>query len=163
MEGTQALLAHPAPISLHPLLGETVLLVEDSRCASEAVRLLCQRSGARLRRADSVQTAWRHLACYRPSVLLVDLGLPDGCGLELIARLHKATPRIPVILGISGDEAAGDHVLLNGADGFLAKPVTSLAAFEAAILRHLPRQPPGQRIVQGDGGRPAQLVILPSD
>lgn len=160
MDGTETLMVPCTPTALRPLLGETVLLVEDSRFASEAVRLLCLRSGARLRRADSVTTAWRHLAVYRPSILLVDLGLPDGCGLELIATLAKASLRIPVILGISGDEAAGDSVLLNGADGFLAKPVDSIAVFQSAILRHLPakRQRPGLRMVGDDVVKPDPIA-----
>lgn len=160
MDGTETLMLPCTPTALRPLLGETVLLVEDSRFASEAVRLLCLRSGARLRRADCVTTAWRHLAVYRPSILLVDLGLPDGCGLELIATLSRARLRIPVILGISGDEAAGDSVLLNGADGFLAKPVDSLAAFQAAILRHLPpaRRPPALRLVADDIVTPDRIA-----
>lgn len=46
------------------LLGHTVLLVEDSRFAFEDVRLLSLRSGARIRRADSLALAPRHLRAY---------------------------------------------------------------------------------------------------
>lgn len=133
-----------------PLLGLTVLVVEDSRYASEALRLLCLRSGARIRRADSLDHARRHLKVYRPGVVIVDLGLPDGDGTALIADLAVARPRIEVILGMSGDADAGPRALAAGADGFLAKPVTALAAFQAAILAHLPadRQPPRPTVPQ---------------
>ncbi len=97
---SQLLSNHPSPD--RPLAGRTVLLVEDSRFASEAIRLLCLRSGARIRRADCLTAARRHLAVYRPSVVIVDMGLPDGSGAELIEELARATPRVPVILGTSG-------------------------------------------------------------
>ena len=73
------------PTAKRPLLGVMVLVVEDSRYACEALRLLCQKSGARIRRAESLASATRHLRAYRPRVAIVDLGLPDGSGLSLIS------------------------------------------------------------------------------
>ncbi|MDB6177467.1 response regulator [Paracoccus sp. Z330] len=126
-----------------PLTGLTVLVVEDSRFASEAVRLLCLRSGARIRRADCLRSAARHLQNYRPAVVIVDLGLPDGNGADLIAQISCATPRVPVILGISGDPERENDAISAGADGFLAKPVESLAVFQQAILSGLPAESRG--------------------
>lgn len=140
------------PTARRPLLGLTVLVVEDSRFACEAVRLLCLRSGARIRRADSLEHASKHLGVYRPSVLIVDVGLPDGSGLELIESCAAAPARIDVILGTSGDIDTQAAVEAAGADGFIAKPIGSLGAFQSAILAHLPadRQPPGPRLVSDE-------------
>jgi CheY-like chemotaxis protein len=131
------LFAAPAPTAERPLSGVTVLVVEDSRFASEAVRLLCLRSGARIRRADSLRTAERHLATYRPTVVLVDVGLPDGSGIDLIMRLAGASPRLPAILATSGDHGAKERALRVGADAFLPKPIVNLAEFQNAILTAL--------------------------
>lgn len=128
---------HP-PRPNRPLLGLTILVVEDSRFACEAMRLLCLRSGARIRRADCLKSARRHLQVYRPSAIIVDMGLPDGSGADLIEELARAQPRVPLILGISGDDFAEDAAIAAGADGFLAKPVDSLAVFQTAILSRLP-------------------------
>ncbi|MFN3664205.1 response regulator [Yoonia sp.] len=160
MDITDDILVTQAPTATRPLLGLTVLLVEDSRFASEAVRLLCLRSGARIRRADSLQTAARHLAVYRPSVALIDLGLPDGSGLDLIRCLAAATPPVPVVLGISGDAGAGDAVMAAGAHGFIEKPFGNLATFQAAILQHLPasRQPRGPRQITDEQVAPDRIA-----
>jgi CheY-like chemotaxis protein len=135
------------PTAERPLLGQTVLVVEDSRLACEAMRLLCLRSGARIRRADSLRSAARHLSVYRPSIVVVDIGLPDGSGISLLRDLARAQPRVPVLLAISGDDSHREAALSAGADDFLAKPFTSLAAFQAAVLAHLPPEarPQGPR------------------
>ncbi|TDK41251.1 response regulator [Antarcticimicrobium luteum] len=119
-------------------LGLTVLVVEDSTYAAEALRLLCLRSGARIRRADSLNSARKHLKVYRPAALIVDLGLPDGSGAELIEECAQASPRIGAILGLSGDSFGEETAIAAGADGFLPKPITSLARFQAEILGGLP-------------------------
>ncbi|MBK4217057.1 response regulator [Paracoccus caeni] len=135
-----------------PLTGLTVLMVEDSRFSSEAVRLLCLRSGARIRRADCLRSAARHLQTYRPTVVLVDMGLPDGDGASLIRQIAATSPRVPVILGISGNPDLVDAAMAAGADGFLEKPIENLAVFQQAILSVLP-----------EAARATGLRVLPDD
>lgn len=151
---------HRLPTPTRPLLGLTVLVVEDSRYACEAMRLLCLRSGARIRRADCLKSARRHLQVYRPSVIIVDLGLPDGSGADLIEELAVTQPRVGVILGTSGDEFAEGCAIAAGADGFMAKPITSLAAFQEAILTKLPadRQPTGPRVLYDETVHPDPIA-----
>lgn len=146
----------PAPRDVRPALplqGLTLLAVEDSRYACEALRLLAQRSGARLRRAETLEQAARHLGLYRPDVVIVDLGLPDGDGAELIRALGRT--RGPVVLGTSGDPAGEGTARAAGAAGFLPKPPQGLAAFQALILGHLnpggaPRAAPPDAPLQPD-------------
>lgn len=124
----------PRPTAARPLLGMTLLLVEDSRYASEAMRLLCLKSGARIRRADCLGAARRHLSVYRPTVVIIDLGLPDGDGLELISELAQAAPRIPGIVGLSGEAGREPPAMAAGADEFLTKPIATIQGFQSMIL-----------------------------
>lgn len=138
-----------------PLQGLTLLVVEDSRLASEAVRLLCLRSGARIRRADCPRSAARHLRNYRPAAVIVDLGLPDGNGTQLIAQIAGGADG-PAVLGMSGDPDAQGAAMAAGAGGFLAKPVENLALFQQVVLSALPAHMrwPGPRALPDDMLRP---------
>lgn len=129
-----------APTASRPMLGMTMLVVEDSLFASEALRLLCLRSGARIRRADCLKSARRHLRVYRPTAIIIDLRLPDGSGVELIEQLARAVPKVGVIVGMSGDTGMEEAALAAGADCFLAKPLTNLGQFQATILAHMPQE-----------------------
>ncbi len=122
------------------LFAVTILLVEDSRSASEAIRLYAAESGARTRRADSLHSASRHLAIYRPNVVMVDLGLPDGDGLALIRHLASASIPVQGIVAISGNDRDGwqDEARAAGAAACLEKPIASLAAFQTCLLGVLP-------------------------
>ena len=97
-------------------------------------------------------------------MLIVDIGLPDGSGLDLISTCAKVIPRIDVILGTSGDSILQEAVLACGANGFIPKPISSLAAFQSAILFHLPtnRQPPGPRLVTNESVNP-DLIAYQDD
>jgi CheY-like chemotaxis protein len=125
-----------------PLRGVTLLAVEDSRFASDALRLICHGAGARLRRVETLAAARAHLAVYRPDVAIIDLGLPDGCGTDLIAEL--AAQGLPV-LAISGEPEARGRALDAGAVAFLEKPLPSVAGFLRLI----------RQLVAGVGPEPA--------
>ncbi|MGC8201792.1 response regulator [Aliiroseovarius sp. PTFE2010] len=150
------------PTAERPLLGLTVLVVEDSRFACEALRLLCLRSGARIRRAASLTAARRHLKVYRPSAVIIDLGLPDGSGADLINELANAHPRAQGIIGMSGDPDGEAAALKAGADRFLDKPIGSLAEFQSLILSVMPEdaQPVGLRQLSDDIVHPDPLALM---
>ncbi|MEW9921250.1 response regulator [Marimonas sp. MJW-29] len=161
MDTTDPLAANiPAPTAARPLLGLTILAVEDSRFACEAMRLLCLRSGARIRRANCMRSARRHFRVYRPTIVVVDLGLPDGNGTDLIAELNSAMPRVEGILAISGDGHLKDAALAAGADAFLEKPIASLGLFQETILGMLPmeRRPKGLRQIDEMAIAPDRLA-----
>lgn len=122
------------------LFAVTILLVEDSRSASEAIRLFAAESGARVRRADSLHSASRHLAIYRPKVVMVDLGLPDGDGISLIRHLASASTPLDGIIALSGHDrdAWQDEALAAGAAACLEKPIASFREFQETILSVLP-------------------------
>ncbi|MEJ6394316.1 response regulator [Gymnodinialimonas sp. 2305UL16-5] len=149
----------PQPTVERPLLGLTILVVEDSRYASEAIRLMSLRSGARLRRADCFASAERHLNIYCPTIAIIDHGLPDGSGIDLIRRIATSRNRLPIILGTSGAEreAAEREAMQAGADGFIPKPIQTVAAFQAAILSHLPDT------VRPVGPRDAPIIVVDPD
>ncbi len=149
------------PSAARPLLGMTVLVVEDSRFSSDALRLMCVRSGARIRRADCLTSARRHLQVYMPTVAIVDMGLPDGSGAELIEELNKAAPRIELIIGTSGDDFAQEAALAAGADGFIAKPYGTLSDFQQAILRRLPDayRPTVARVADNEAIKPDPIAF----
>lgn len=125
-----------------PLRGFTVLAVEDSRHACDLFRLLCQKLGARLRRAANLAEAEAHLRTYRPDLVIIDLGLPDGRGEGLIRRLTQSRPAAPgaprpIVFGTSGDLEGRAAALAAGAQGYLEKPLPGLSAFLSALAPHL--------------------------
>jgi CheY-like chemotaxis protein len=129
-----------------PLRGVTVLVVEDSRVTCDALRLIFQRTGARLRRAETLARARNHLEAYRPDVVIVDLGLPDGRGEALIAL--AAADGLPV-LALSGDPDGRAPAMDAGAIAFVEKPIPSVAGF-LRLIRQLVAgvgaEPPGEEI-----------------
>ena len=84
--------------------------------------------------------AGRHLAIYRPNVVVVDLGLPDGDGMALIRHLAAASTPIDAIVALSGYDRADwqGEAIEAGAAACLQKPIESLRAFQECILGVLP-------------------------
>lgn len=140
MDDIQQILIRPKTTARRPLLGLTILLVEDSKYCSESIRLLSIRSGARLRRADCLRAARKHLKIYRPDVVIVDMGLPDGSGVDIMRDIAKTCVPMPAIIATSGVLGGTERANAKkaGATLFMEKPVTDLAQFQQIILAGLP-------------------------
>ncbi len=155
-ESLEDLIMLQPPTAERPLLGTIVLVVEDSRRACEVLRLICQRSGARIRRAESLASAERHLRTYRPRIAVIDLGLPDGSGLDLIEKLARPESGIDGIIAMSGDDTLQEAAIQAGAHVFLAKPLVSVSHFQTIALNLLPEKLRPARV-----SRPSTDTITP--
>jgi DNA-binding NarL/FixJ family response regulator len=148
-----------------PLQGLTLMIVDDSRFTCDALRLILHRAGAKLRRAESLEIARLHLNCYRPDLAIIDLGLPDGRGEDLIAEL--SAQGFPV-LGLSGDPDGRDQALDAGAAGFLEKPIGSVAGLVRLIRQLTTGVGPVEKgedpvALRDDLARAARLISAPGD
>ncbi len=126
------------PVTNPAMRNSTMLVVEDSRYSCDVLRLYCRQLGIRLRRAADLGQAQAHLRLYRPDIVLVDLGLPDGRGEVLIAQLSRSAHRPPLIIATSGDDSARSAALAAGADLFLDKPWPDLIEFRGLLVDHYP-------------------------
>lgn len=103
----------------------TILLVEDSSMISSALKLLLEAGGFDVTLAASAAEAeaWRGAA--RPDVLLLDIGLPDGDGLSVIAALERRGFRPAVTYAMTGhsDKETRARCIAAGCDDVLIKPV----------------------------------------
>lgn len=110
------------------------LVVEDDDSIGEPLELGLRREGFEVTRARTVAEA---LAAEEPSIVLLDLGLPDGDGLDLCRRL-RARSAVPIIVVTARGEEVDRVVGLElGADDYLVKPFgfRELLARMRAVLR----------------------------
>ena len=118
-------------------MNERVLLIDDDPGVSEVIGLLLEREGYRVERAGSVKTAIERIQAAEFELVVTDLKLPDGTGLDVIAGVRARRPRLPIIMitSYSSMESAID-ALRAGANDYVIKPFNN-AEFLAAIARAL--------------------------
>lgn len=123
----------------------TILIVEDDPSLSQGLSMALAQEDRKLIQARSLAQAAAELARQSFDLILLDLNLPDGSGLELLARLraHSAAP----VLILSANDLETDIVvgLESGADDYITKPF-SLAVLRARVnaqLRRGCREPGG--------------------
>lgn len=119
-------------------MGCRVLLVEDHALVVDALTILLESGGHAVRAAGSVREAVARATEEPVDVLLLDLSLPDGDGLDVLARLRAAdaVPAVAVALTGHDDAATRDRCVAAGCAAVLLKPVparellTRVAAWE---------------------------------
>jgi DNA-binding NtrC family response regulator len=112
-----------------------ILVVDDEPDIRSAFSRYFARSGHDVLRAETGEEAVTLVRTERPSVVLLDLFLPDISGFDVLERTREQRPVIIMITG-HGDIAAAVHAMEAGAEGFLTKPV-ELAHLGAVVDRAL--------------------------
>jgi len=117
---------------------DTVLVVEDEAPMRRFVRSALATHGFRVAEAASLSDAERLATESPPDLILLDLGLPDGDGLELLARLREWSRAPVIVLSARGREEDKVIALDAGADDYLTKPfgTSELLARIRVALRH---------------------------
>ena len=115
-----------------------VLVIDDEPPIRKLLRMGLQTQGYTTIEAPDGRTALEKLS-EEPDIVILDLGLPDMDGLDLLGKLRARKENVPiVVLSSRGDEAGKVNALDLGADDYVTKPfgTEELLARMRAALRH---------------------------
>jgi DNA-binding response OmpR family regulator len=135
-----------------------VLLIEDDDGVRTALLRTLAEHGFAVSSAGTALDGLAAVTGQRPDIVLLDLGLPDIDGMEVL-RMIRAVSRVPVLVATARDDEAGIVVALDGgADDYLVKPFggSHLVARVNALLRRATSTTKAAAIVVGD------LVVDPA-
>ena len=121
-----------------------LLVVEDEARIAEVLRVALSRAGFAVDAVATVADARAALPLAPYDAVILDLGLPDGDGLDLLTELRRAGSRVPVLVLTARDAVEARVAGLDaGADDYLVKPfaMVELIARTKALLRR-----PGQAL-----------------
>jgi two-component system KDP operon response regulator KdpE len=118
-----------------------ILVIEDEPPIRRFLRTALTGHGYKYVEAATAKEGLAQAATRQPDLIILDLGLPDLDGLEVIRRLREWTILPIVILSVRGQESDKINALDAGADDYLTKPfgVGELLARIRVILRHVAR------------------------
>ena len=115
-----------------------VLVVEPDTGTRREIKQVCEQDGYQVIEADAGSEAIRQLESTKPSMVLLEVTLPDAVGFDVCRELRKLDPAVPVIMMSSrSDEIDAVVALEIGADDYVTKPLRlrELVARMAAHLR----------------------------
>lgn len=130
--------------------GPLVLVVEDEPQVCRFLRAALSSHGFRLLEAGTLREAEQLATGHNPEVYLLDLGLPDGDGIDLTRRLREWTHAPIIVLSARGREEDKVNALDAGADDYLTKPfgVNELLARLRVALRHSHSGPAEEPVIE---------------
>ena len=116
----------------------TVLVVDDEPPIRRFLRASLGAAGHRVVTADDAAGALAAMTAEKPDLIILDLGLPDRSGFDVITEIRKHSPVPIIVLSARSDERSKVEALDLGADDYIGKPfgMAELMARIRAALRH---------------------------
>jgi two-component system, OmpR family, KDP operon response regulator KdpE len=99
-----------------------ILIIDDELQIRRLLRVTLEGAGYRVREAPTGALGLNEAAVQRPDAVILDLGLPDADGLDVLRRLREWSGLPVLILSVRGEEAQKIAALDAGADDYLTKP-----------------------------------------
>jgi two-component system, OmpR family, KDP operon response regulator KdpE len=99
-----------------------ILIIDDELQIRRLLRVTLEGAGYRVREAATGVLGLNEAAVQRPDAVILDLGLPDADGLDVLRRLREWSGLPVLILSVRGEEAQKIAALDAGADDYLTKP-----------------------------------------
>ncbi|MBP8950010.1 MAG: response regulator [Candidatus Promineofilum sp.] len=132
--------------------GPRVLVVDDEVQIRRFLRIALEANGYRVYETSSGSAAVQEAARLRPDLVILDIGLPDIGGLEVLRRLREWTPTPVIMLSVRDADRDKVAALDAGADDYLTKPfsVDELLARLRVAQRHAQPGPAAAVFAQGD-------------
>ena len=129
--------------------GARILVADDEVAIGRAVETNLSRHGFHVRAIQTGRETIDAIASFRPDLILLDLGLPDMDGFELIQQVRERSSTPIIVLSVRGQERDKVQALDLGADDYLTKPfgVDELLARVRVALRHAAHPPAGAAAV----------------
>lgn len=132
--------------------GARVLIVDDEPAIRRFLRASLSAHGFSVHEASTGAEALQIVPAVHPDVIVLDLGLPDIGGQQIMSHLREWSQVPIIILSVQGEESAKIAALDAGADDYLTKPFSAgeLQARIRAALRRVYRDESGPVFVTGD-------------
>ncbi|MBB3957187.1 response regulator [Novosphingobium sediminicola] len=123
-------------------MAQRILIVEDEREIAELLATYVRSAGFEVDRAVSVAEAIRLHASQRPDMLLLDIGLPGGDGLDVLTTIRKRFETPVIMVTAVHDDVTKLSSLRVGADDYIVKPFNPNEVIERirAVLRRVEGQ-----------------------
>jgi len=148
------LTSKPTPLSTSTAAGPRVLVVDDEPQIRRFLRASLQSHDYTVLEAENGKEAVRAATVQRPDLVILDLGLPDIDGLDVISLLREWTNVPIIVLSIRSDDADKIGALDRGANDYVTKPFSmgELLARMRVALRQGTRDAAegGSVVVAGD-------------